>query len=411
MSQSVFTDSTLPALPDEGATQPSPGATDPTGAPARRGIPTWAVALVVLLVLVLAAVALTALRPGGPTTAPLHPDNPRANGAQAVARVLASQGVRVEVVAGQDALRRARIDSDTTVVVSYGVDLQEPTILELRRLVAGAERLVLVEPERRVLRGVAPGISMVDRQRDAAALVSTCDTPDVRPGEQLGRSQSEYSVTGARESCFVTSGYAVYLRTTTPYVKDLVVIGSVDVLRNDRVLEYANGTVALRALGHSPRLVWYVPDLKDVPVGTTTRPDEVTPVWWTPALLLLLFATFGLFWWRGRRFGRLVVEPLPVIVRTVETTESRGRMYRKAGDTGRAAAVLRDATRRRVAAYLGAGLGASSEPRALIDAVTEATRRRPEDIGELLYGRTPQTEAELLSLAAALTALEKEIRR
>ena len=36
--------------------------------------------------------------------------------------------------------------------------------------------------------------------------------------------------------------------------------------------------------------------------------------------------------WRGRRLGRLVVEPLPVVVQAVESTESRGRLYRRARD-------------------------------------------------------------------------------
>ena len=61
---------------------------------------------------------------------------------------------------------------------------------------------------------------------------------------------------------------------------------------------------------------------------------------------------------RGRRLGRLVREPLPVVVRAIETTESRGRLYRRAGDRARAAAVLRSGTADRLARRLALGRGA-----------------------------------------------------
>lgn len=190
----------------------------------------------------------------------------------------------------------------------------------------------------------------------------------------------------------------------------MVLIGSTDTISNDRTAQADNGALALRALGHSSRLV-----LTSRTCGTSLpppprRPSRSPPTWWAPGLLLLAFAGLATFWWRGRRFGRLVVEPIPVVVRAVETTESRGRMYHKARDSGRAGAVLRDGeSGRRLAACLG--LAPGTPPELVAHAVGAATGRPVEEIRWLLGGPPPQTDTDLLDLAVRLAALEKEIRR
>jgi hypothetical protein len=66
-----------------------------------------------------AAVAVALLVGGRPaTTEALDPDNPGADGARAVARVLDAQGGEEEVVRGADALDRADLGPSTTVLVT-----------------------------------------------------------------------------------------------------------------------------------------------------------------------------------------------------------------------------------------------------------------------------------------------------
>ena len=86
--------------------------------------------------------------PGPASSAPLDPRNPTANGAQALARVLESQGVRVVIARGEAELERAGADADTTVVVTRTAPLAESTTKGLARLASRAERLVLVAPDR-----------------------------------------------------------------------------------------------------------------------------------------------------------------------------------------------------------------------------------------------------------------------
>ena len=83
--------------------------------------------------------------------------------------------------------------------------------------------------------------------------------------------------------------------------------------------------------------------------ATDSTSRSIAPSWFQPGLVLGTSAVVLLCLWRGRRLGRLVPEPLPVIVRAVETTKSRGRMYRKSPVT--AAVPLPFCSRRRESAW------------------------------------------------------------
>ena len=73
-------------------------------------------------------------------------------------------------------------------------------------------------------------------------------------------------------------------------------------------------------------------------------------------------AVLALLVWRSRRLGALASEPLPVVVKAIETTRSRGRLYRKAGDRDHAAGALRAAARVRAAERLGLGTSRTPQP-------------------------------------------------
>ena len=168
-------------------------------------------------------------------------------------------------------------------------------------------------------------------------------------------------------------------------------LGAGDILTNGEVTRHDNAGVAVRLLGQGDRLVWYIPTYLDVPPRTPPPTSEV-PRALAPLLFLALFALLATMLWRGRRFGPLVTEPLPAVVRAIETTQSRGRLYRRAGDAARAAAILRAATVRRLATYLG--LPAGCTPGAVAEAVARATGRPPAHVACPARGaRPPPTSA------------------
>ena len=87
--------------------------------------------------------------------------------------------------------------------------------------------------------------------------------------------------------------------------------------------------------------------------------------------------------WRARRLGALATEPLPVVVRAVETTRSLGRLYRRSGDRGHAAESLR---RRALAPGSPSGCGSAPPPHAdvLAREVARRTGRTEDDVVAVL---------------------------
>ena len=113
--------------------------------------------------------------------------------------------------------------------------------------------------------------------------------------------------------------------------------------------------------------------------------------------------------WRGRRLGPLVTEPLPVVVRAAESTHSRGRIYRRTSDRGHAAWILVGATRHRLAAALRLPPGA--EAAQVAEAVAARTGRDPREVLSVLTPPVPTTNARLVDLGRRLTDLENEVRQ
>jgi hypothetical protein len=188
----------------------------------------------------------------------------------------------------------------------------------------------------------------------------------------------------------------------------VTLLGDTSLITNGAVLDADNAAIALHLFGHTDRLVWYVPTLTDIAASDSTS-RSIAPAWFEPGLVLATSAVVFLCLWRGRRLGRLVTEPLPVIVRAIETTESRGRMYRKSRDRTRALAVLQLATRRRLTAYLG--LPASSAVNNIAAAAAAVSGRSYHEVLELLTSPAVPDDPTLLKLANTLTSLEKEVRR
>ena len=122
-----------------------------------------------------------------------------------------------------------------------------------------------------------------------------------------------------------------------------------------------------------------------------------------PSLWLAAAALAGLALVRGRRLGRLVREPLPVVVRAIETTRARGALYRRSRDTRRAGAILRSATLARLRRRLGLPSHAPAD--VVAERLAVLTGRSQTAVAAVLTGPLPADEAALGALARDLTAL------
>ncbi len=358
--------------------------------------------------LVVGAVAVVALAAGDPETADrLDPANPGRDGTAALVAVLDEQGVEVEVARGAGALEASPVGTGTTVVVSPTGALGASTAERLRQH-ATSGLVVLLEPGPVAVDVLGTPPARVARPRGgvAAACAAGAGLPDGLADRLEGLvvdvdRPTAYDAPG----CFPAGGGYLLVGGGAE-----VVLGAAGALTNDQVLRADNAALALRLLGGGDRVVWYVPDPADLSASDALPVSALLPDWLVPGLWLTAAAVLALALWRGRRLGRLAVEPLPVVVRAVETTRSRGGLYRRAGDRGHAAAALRTAARGRLSRRLG--LGPVGGPAPLVAAAAAAAGRDPAGVAALLAddGPAPATDHDLTTLAQELDRLDREVR-
>lgn len=358
---------------------------------------------------ILVAVAVIMMLLDRTSDQPLDPQNPGQYGAQALATVLSEQGVHVHRVDTPDSLAKHSQGSDTTILIS------DPTLLSAQRLAQfgrsqlTSARIILIAPDPKLL-AEAFGITATATGSDSPVPAGAgCALPWASGLQMPAHTVLYGNIEAGVESCFDTdSGAGAFQVDASNEHPLLLVVGSPDVLMNHTMKQGDNAAVGLRALGQTSQLVWYSGGY-DAQSSAAKHP-AVFPRWVRPALWLIAAVTVLLMLWRGRRFGRLVPEPLPVIVHANETTTARGQLYRKARDTARTSTILRAATRGRLRRFLGLAPGTSTDE--IVRQVAAHSGRSPQDVGALIVENPqPITEAELNRLARELTDLERQVRR
>jgi len=380
--------------------------------PLTRRRPRWLTPVIVVFLLMASALALTLLTrsPQGNTN-DLDPANPGYNGAQGLAHVLSDHGVAVTVVRSQRELLTLTVDGATTVAITGTDSLSGRTAHAALAHATSAASLVLLDPDPEVTKGM--GLPVDSHLADLTKVAAGCRGTDVGADFRLSHADRAYLPTAngsAATTCFPDKrdgGGAMVSLPAAAGRPPVILLGDESLIVNGAILDSDNAAIALHLFGHTDRLVWYVPSVADISAADGTS-RSIAPEWFQPGLVLGTSAVVLLCLWRGRRLGRLVTEPLPVIVRAVETTESRGRMYRKSRDRTRALAVLQQATRRRLASYLG--LSASSAISSVAAASAAVSGRDYQDVLHLLDSPAAHDDSSLLEKANTLVALEKEVR-
>ncbi|MFE0348091.1 DUF4350 domain-containing protein [Streptomyces griseoluteus] len=372
------------------------------------------IALAVLLLLA-GAVAIAVIR-SQTKHGDLDPRSADPRGSRAVAELLADRGVTTRVVTTLDAARDA-VGPDTTLLVAV------PDLLTHRQQTRLAEatassggRTVLVAPGDWSVGRLAPGVTASPVTTLETTLDPDCTLPEAHRAGSAETGGIRYRTTAAdADACYPSGRRATLLRLpATSGTGDTVLLGAPDILLNNRLDKQGNASLALQLLGSRPHLVWYLPSLADSSAADTGRKSlfDLLPSGWLWGTLQLVVAAVLAAFWRGRRFGPLVPERLPVVIRASETTEGRARLYRKADARDRASAALRSAARTRLAPLVGVPAAQAHTLEALLPALSA----RLPDSGEqalhsLLFGAPPRDDAALIALTDRLDALEREVRR
>jgi len=355
-------------------------------------------------------------------------------GSMAVAEVLRQQGVDVVEAHSLDEAQAAVDDAaDAGGATVLFDDVYGYLDDEKLDAVAGlGDTLVLLEPGGLELDAIAPGIATAGAPEDVDTVTAGCALPAAERAGTITRPTTTYRLLDGDSggsggaggdsafTCFPSydDAYAVISvpadgsttgTSSSGDPRTLTVLGAGDALTNDAVARLGNAALVLGLLGEHPTLVWYLPTTDDLDAGAPATLGSLTPGWVTPVILLLLLVVLAAGVWRGRRFGPVVVENLPVTVRASETMEGRARLYARQGAHARALDSLRIGTIARLTRMLAlprhAGVAEVSR------AVASVTGRHVDEVHDVLVGALPRSEAELLAYSDRLLLLEQQVHQ
>ncbi|MCW2505652.1 MAG: hypothetical protein JWO79_3936 [Actinomycetia bacterium] len=391
--------------PDAPETSPAPAPAEHSPGPAQgraiwRRVRFWAA---ILLVLAVGAALVAVVRTRTPQ-GDLDVGSPTPGGARAVATILGNHGVDVRQSDDIDATIDAAKAGDVTLF------LANPALLgsaSLRRIGAlpSTVRVVLAEPDDGILKDLGLTLRVDDATNFPADVPPGCsDLPEAVSAGSAELHNLIFTRKGAGTWCYDGS-LAV---AAAPGGAQIVVLGSITPVTNDRLASSGNAALMLGLLSAHDKLLWLRPirpeqAAADRQVGLF----DILPKWVVSAQLLLLVAGLFTVLWRLRRLGPPVSEPLPVVVRSAETTEGRARMYERARARTESYEAIRAGAMSRLLPRLG--LGGEPDYRAVVEAVAERTGAPMAAIHHALYGPPPQGDAALVAAADTLDALVRDV--
>lgn len=378
---------------------------------------TRGVVLAVVLLLV-TGLGIAALR-SGDNHGLLDPGSASPNGSRAVAQLLKTHGVDIHVVSTTDAAARAAGREDTTLLVTRPELLGTQQLSTLRASLSDSGgRMVALGPGPGVVDVLAPDVRAVG-ETQVATRDADCTARFARNAGATELGGHGYATSADPvDSCYPSEGLPTLIRVPqSSGPGDTVVVGTPELLSNDRLANHGNASLALQLLGSRPHLVWYLPSLAD-PAADDSDDEGLLSLlpagWrWGAAQLTLAIALTAI--WRARRLGPVVSESLPVTVYASETTEGRARLYQRTHARDRAAEALRSAARERLAPLVGVAEADAHDAGILCPAVSShasgeaVSASRLALTNSLLFGQAPSNDDELVSLAERLDQFQRHI--
>jgi hypothetical protein len=404
----------------------------------------WVAAAIVLVLIALAGLALTG---GGEAADRLSPISPAPSGAKAVVEVLRQEGVSVTVASSLTEVAAASSDPAHTTIVLHDPEslLDADQLAEVGNL---ATHVLLIDPAFAQLSALVPGVAAAgatawdpddaddsegsdgsegSEGSDTAGLATDCSLPAAVAAGTVTGGGAGYRVVDESIDAVrcLGSGDDVYslIRVGVGGAGSLsedesngagpsgvrTVLGASDALTNEKIIAAGNAALALTLLGENDNLIWYVPSLADLAGDTPPTLADLSPGWVIPSALLVILVALAAAVWRGRRFGPLVVENLPVVVRASETMEGRARLYEKGSARLRALDALRIGAVERLARQCG--LPRSATVAEVITAVASVTGKPLSEVSAMLLDASPRNDADLVRLSDDLLTLERDTTR
>lgn len=333
----------------------------------------------------------------------LNIDSPTPAGARATAVLLRAHGVEVaqskEITATIDRAEKG----DATLFLATPEMLSERSMHRIAAL-PKTVRIVLAEPDGVTLSDLGLRLRLRSSRSYAISARPDCEFPEASSAGSAGVSKDQYEPGGAGTLCYRDS-LAV---DTVKGGAEVVVFGAHEPLTNARLDEDGNAALVIGVLSSHRQVLWLRPAEPEQASGPRQVSfQDILPPWVGWAQFLLLIAAALAVFWRMRRIGPPVAEPLPVVVRSAETAEGRARMYRRARARTEAFEALRTGAMARLLPPLG--LGSDPAYQAVVESVAERTGVPMATIHAVLYGPPPADDATLVSAADTLDALVRDV--
>jgi hypothetical protein len=364
--------------------------------------------LFAVLALVVLGVVLAALRP---RVRPeyLDPDSPGRQGTRALAEIVRQHGTPVTVARRVSAAADlVRADPDTVLVVARSERLL-PADLDTLRSLPG-DRL-LIAPTTATLRALTSGVDQAAPAsgviRPGCALPAATEAGDVDFVDSM-----TYTAPADATKCYRSGGRPNLVQLSV-VGSTVTVLGSGRALTNERLAGHGDAALGMNLVAARSKAVWLLPDPPPPGSGGQQTFGDLVPFGVKLAILQVVIAVVLVALWRSRRLGPVVVEPLPVVVRSAEAVEGRARLYRARRASDRAAQALRTGALERLTALLGMPRSAAADPAMaaeIVATIADHTGREQTVIGAALYGPPPVDDAELVRLAGFLDDLERQVR-
>ena len=417
---------------------------------------------VVLTVIIATLVVHSLAEPDVTDPAFLNPDSAAPTGGQHLADLVRQRGVTIDKVTSSPAALARAYQGDVTLFVP-APSLMHSYYLRMLKLLPASTRVVLVEPSALTLANGLIPVGDADSRWAPRAAAPGCDLPEARTAGSAGIYHTYYGRVDGAELARCYEGALVEFRYA---LADVVLAGSSDPFRDDRIGEYGNAALAAGLLATRRTVVWLDLHRAEPAPGITHQPPDpgllaappslgtggsgdpdfpvadphgshlgdpgmgpgepvsgggdaggggdggappTPPVWkllppwaWT-GLGLLALAGLAYALASARRLGPPVSEPLPVAVRTAETVEGRGRLYRRARARDVALDTLRAGTLPRLRRALG--LAPDTPVPAVVAAVAARTGRPADEVDAILSSATPGDDADLVHLVSQVDDL------
>jgi Domain of unknown function (DUF4350) len=419
------------ARPGGGPGAPAgPGGSGGSGGPATTGSPAgiagwrrWRAPAALVALILVGGVVIAMLQAAPAVSGPLDPRDVGPAGTHALAALLAGQGQN-SVTAGTVTAALAQSKGQRTALVITNPGLVAPS--SLRMLAAARADLLIVAPGPHVLGALAPGVTLAARA-PVRSRPPRCGWPGARLAGAAGMGGLLLrSVARGARRCYPVSratpirgpggtvgagapprtGYASLVRYASGG-RVITVLGTGAPLTNHDLGLGGNAALALNLLAGDSRVVWLVPGpVTSAGPGQRSVPGLIPEPFYLLAAELAVALVLAALW-RMRRFGPLVFEPLPVVVRASETAEGHGRLYRSRRARDRAAAALRAASAARLTTRTG--LPQATSPEVICQELAGRTGRGAGEIRAMLFGPVPGDDAALVRLATDLDDLEGQV--